>query len=70
MNIKKRLEKLEAAAKAQTTKHVITEIIFVPLGATSAIARWCYARKEFVSVSSEGLAGVCTEHQLPETKLD
>lgn len=70
MNIKKRLEKLEAAAKAQSTKHIITEIILVPFGATSGIARWCYGTKVFVSVSSEELAGVCTEHQLPETKLD
>lgn len=53
MNIKKRLEKLEAAAKARTTKHIITEIILVPFGASKGIARWCHKRDEFVSVSDE-----------------
>lgn len=53
MNIKKRLEKLEAAERMQVAKFAITEIILVPGGETSGAAWWCYPSNKFVSVSDE-----------------
>lgn len=53
MSIKKRLEKLEAAAKIPVAKFAVTEIILMPGGETSGAAWWCYPSNKFVSVSDE-----------------
>lgn len=71
MNIKKRLEKLEAAAEVQTTKHILTEIILVSLtretaNATSSFSRWCCS---FFSISEEELTEMPTDHQTLENNL-
>ena len=66
MNIKKRLEKLEAVAKIQTAKNAVTEIWLVPHGTTSGAARWRYPSGEFVSVSDEELAEIYADNQIVE----
>lgn len=57
MNIKKRLEKLEAAVKVQTTKYVITRII-VELDGTISGAIWRNANSEYDSVSDEEVSKI------------
>lgn len=69
MSVKKRLEKLEAAAKIHTAKHAVTEIWLVTPtresgDVISSAARWTIASGAFVSVSDEELAEICANNPL------
>ena len=65
MNIKKRLEKLEATVKAQTIKINFIRIIFEPDGTISG-ATQRNADGKYVSVSDEELAEICADNQIVE----
>ena len=58
MNIKKRLEKLEAVKIVQDVKVDIIHIIIEPDGTISGASRWRYPDSGFVAVSDEELAEI------------
>ena len=63
MNIKKRLEKLEAAKIMQDVKVDIIHIIIEPDGTISG-ATQRNADGKYVSVSDEELAKICADNQI------
>lgn len=69
MNIKKRLEKLEAVKIVQDVKVDIIHIIIEPDGTISG-ATQRNADGKYVSVPDEELTEIRTKHQLPKNKLE